>query len=91
MICIHCGEKFNHRSKFHRKGKIDECGFCVKTDVPRYIGVVDAAAKSGSGLDIFRTPEAIETVKGHLRRANAIGFTANLPLGNPAAKPLAER
>lgn len=80
--CIHCDEEFDDRKSFHKKGKINECGNCAGNDVPKYIGTNDAAAKSGSGLNIFRTPAEINTFGAILKAQCRAGCNANLGLGS---------
>lgn len=82
MICIHCEEEFDPKATFHRKGKINECGWCAGRDVPKYIAINDAANKSGSGLVIFREPKQVAVFGSMIRRQCAAGFNANLPLGS---------
>lgn len=83
--CVHCGEEFNPKATYHRKGKINECGDCAEPDVKKYIGMMDAAAKSGSGLNIFRKEAEINTVGAVLKAQCRAGFNANLGLGNTAS------
>ena len=80
--CIHCGEEFDSKASYHKKGKINECGDCAEPDVPKFIGMMDAAAKSGSGLNIFRKPGEINTVGAVLKAQNRAGFNANIGLGS---------
>jgi len=84
ITCVHCETEFDPTTKFHRKGKINECGHCAK-DVPKFIGQSDASAKSGAGLNIYRDPALIKTMGQYLRRTNAIGFNANLPMNSPTS------
>jgi len=83
--CIHCGDDFNSKDTYHRKGKINECGACAKEPAPKYIGMMDAAAKSGSGLNIFRRAAEINIVGAVLKAQNRAGFNANLGLGSTAS------
>jgi hypothetical protein len=86
--CVHCGEDFDDKLKHNRKGKINECGACAKEPVTRYVGMADGANKSGYGIAIFRSKTGIAEASSVLKRQNAIGFNANVPVGNPAS-PLA--
>lgn len=80
--CVKCNEEFDDKLPHNKKGLINECGACAGRDVPRYVGMVDAAAKSGAGLNIFRKPGAIAVASAVLKMQNRAGFNANLGLGS---------
>lgn len=80
-VCVHCDDVFDDRLPHNRKGKINECGRCAK-DVKRYVGTMDAAAKSGSGINIFRKPMEINIASAVIKAQNRAGFNANLGLGS---------
>lgn len=83
--CVHCGTEFDTKDSYHKKGRINECGDCAVDDTVKYVGQVDAAAKSGSGLVIFRKPGEIRTAKAVIASQCRAGFSANLGLGNTAS------
>lgn len=80
--CIKCNEGFDDKLPHNKKGLINECGACAGHDVPRYVGMRDNAAKSGSALNIFRKPSAIAVASAVLKMQNRAGFNANLGLGS---------
>jgi hypothetical protein len=79
--CVHCDEDFDDRLPHNQKGKINECGRCAR-DVIKYVGTMDAAAKSGSGINIFRKPTEISIASAVIKSQNRAGFNANLGLGS---------
>lgn len=81
-ICSKCQEEFDDSLPHNKRGYIHECGECAGRDVPRYVGMVDAAAKSGSGLNIFRKPTEISIASAVIKAQNRAGFNANLGLGS---------
>jgi len=81
-VCVKCEEEFDPTLPHNKKGLINVCGACTGRDVPRYVGMRDNAAKSGSALNIFRSPTAISQAASVLQAQNRAGFNANIGLGS---------
>jgi hypothetical protein len=81
-VCTDCNEEFDDKLPHNKKGLINQCGACAGHDVPRYVGMRDVAAKSGSGLNIFRSASAIAVASSVLKAQNRAGFNANIGLGS---------
>ena len=81
-ICRDCKREFDPSLKHNKPGYINQCGRCAK-DVPRYVGRNSGEAGKGISITIFR--KNTQYWSRQISRENAVGFTANLPVGSPAA------
>ncbi len=77
-VCRDCGREFNPKLPHNKPGYIDQCGACSK-DVEKYVG--RNKGEKSVQIEIFRT--RIEYWRRQLRRENAVGYNANLPVSNP--------
>jgi hypothetical protein len=83
--CRTCEKWFDPKSKrgIACGGFIDQCPRCSAESGDacwKYLGVHGRTNKGGD-IHVIRTN--LNQMRAHLRRANAVGFNANLPVGNP--------
>lgn len=82
--CRDCGLWFDPQKKktFVKAGYINQCVNCTINSgdaKDKYCGV---HGRSNKGGDIFVVRNNPEEMRRSLKRANAVGFNANLPVGN---------
>ncbi len=89
-ICRNCGVEFF--KKQYKIGYIDQCETCSRQrskDIHiKYVGRPGATLK-GANIEIFRTD--LENTRRMIRRENAIGMTANIPISSAAQVAAQER
>jgi hypothetical protein len=84
--CAVCGEEYDPSRK-RKGGYIQHCDDCSEEKVEKYLGRPGLTNKDAS-VTILRTD--LQYWKEQLERENAIGFGANLPVGNPAFEKSSE-
>lgn len=93
--CVTCGDEFTVQRGRVNPGLRGECYDCGRKteaarDVSRHVGLVGGAGiNKSNAISVFRNPTP--ALRAEVRRLNSSRFGANLPLGNPAAKPLGEK
>lgn len=80
-VCRDCDELFDPKNSFHKKGYIDQCGYCAD-DVPKHLGRM-GGDKSNNQCVVFR--ENHQFVQSILNMEKGAGMRPNLIMSSPTS------